>query len=221
MRFFSTTGEGPGYRDVGFDHNPFQALVVPRPIGWISTVNAAGQANLAPYSFFNAVSSRPPMVMFSSSERAPRNTIEKDTLANIRATRQFVVNLATARQQHEMNDSSAAAPADVDEFEAVGLEKLPSHHVAPPRVKGAPAHLECELERFVDLTDGGTRPGTVITIGRVVGIHIDDAVIVDGKVDIARAQPIARLGYFEYCRVDETFDIFRPSWPLEKAESAG
>jgi flavin reductase (DIM6/NTAB) family NADH-FMN oxidoreductase RutF len=214
MKFYSTTGRGPGFRDIGLDHNPFNALVVPRPIGWISTVGATGLANLAPYSFFNAVSGRPPMVMFSSSERSPSDPTAKDTLRNIRETKQFVVNLATAAQQTEMNESSAAAPPDVDEFEAVGLEKLPSHFVAPPRVKGAPVHLECELDRFVDLTDGGQRPGTVLTIGLVVGVHIDDAVIVDGKVDIARVKPIARLGYFEYCVVDETFDIMRPTWPL-------
>ena len=216
MRFYSTAADGPGFRDIGLNHNPFNALVVPRPIGWISTVNAKGQANLAPYSFFNAVSGRPPMVMFSSSERAPGDATEKDTLRNIRETGQFVVNLATAMQQAEMNDSSADAPAGVDEFDAVGLEKLASHLVAPPRVKGAPVHLECELDRIVDLTNGGQRPGTIVTIGRVVGVHIDEDVIVDGKVDIVRAKPIARLGYFEYCRVDETFDIPRPSWPPAK-----
>lgn len=217
MIYFSTTGVGPSYRDVGLAHNPFNALIVPRPIGWISTVSAAGVANLAPYSFFNAVSGRPPIVMFASSDNHQEDGQEKDTLRNIRETKQFVVNLATAAQQVEMNESSAPAPRHIDEFEAVGLEKLPSQTVAAPRVKGAPVHLECELDRIIDLGDGGSQPGNIVTFGRVVGIHIDDFLVSDGKVDIARAKPIGRLGYFEYCRVDQTFDIPRPSWPLNRA----
>ncbi len=214
MIFYSTTGDGPGYREVGFAHNPFNVLVVPRPIGWISSVSAAGVANLAPYSFFNAVSSRPPMVMFTTSE-APVQGAEKDTLSNIRETRQFVVNLATAEQQQEMNDSSAPAPHDIDEFDAVGLEKLPGQMVKAPRVKGAPVHLECVLDRIIDLREPGSAAGSIMTIGRVVGVHIADALVADGKVDISRAKPVARLGYFEYCRVDETFDMLRPDWPLK------
>ena len=213
MIFYSTTGDGPGYREAGLDHNPFNALIVPRPIGWISTVSAAGIPNLAPYSFFNAVSGRPPMVMFCTSEAATPGA-EKDTLGNIRETREFVVNLATAAQQTEMNDSSAAAPHDVDEFAAIGLEKLPSRVVASPRVGGAPVHLECVLDRIIDLRDPKSKLGSIMTIGRVVGVHIDETLIIGGNVDISRAKPIGRLGYFEYCRVDETFDISRPTWPL-------
>lgn len=213
MMFYSTTGDGPGYRDIGLDHNPFTALVVPRPIGWISSISAAGIANLAPYSFFNAVSSRPPMVMFTTSEASAQGG-EKDTLGNIRETGHFVVNLATAAQQAEMNASSAPAPSEVDEFEAVKLEKLPGSAVAVPRVKGAPVHLECLLDRIVDLREPGSGVGSIMIIGRVVGVHIAEALIADGKVDITRAKPIARLGYFDYSRVDETFDIPRPSWPL-------
>lgn len=219
MIFYSTTGDGPGHREIGLAHNPFNALVVPRPIGWISTVDPAGIANLAPYSFFNAVSSHPPMVMFTTSEAPARGAAkEKDTLGNIRQIGQFVVNLATAAQQAEMNDSSAPAPADIDEFDAVGLAKLPGRAVAAPRVKGAPVHLECVLDRIVDLREPGSAAGSIMTIGRVVGVHIDEALIVDGKVDIGRAKPIGRLGYFEYCRVDETFDILRPRWPLTPTE---
>ena len=158
------------------------------------------------------------MVMFSSSE-APVEGAEKDTLANIRATQQFVVNLATASQQAEMNDSSAPAPHDIDEFDAVGLERLDGHAVAIPRVKGAPVHLECVLDRIVDLTQPESRLGSIMVIGQVVGIHINESIIVDGKVDISRAKPIARLGYFEYCRVDQTFDILRPTWPLAAPRS--
>ncbi len=214
MRFYSTTGDGPGFLDIGLSHNPFNALVVPRPIGWISSVSASGQANLAPYSFFNTVSGRPPMVMFSSAERGTGEATEKDSLRNIRETKQFVVNLATAAQQAEMNDSSAAAPPEIDEFDAVGLEKLAGRTVKVPRVKGAPVHLECELDRFVDLSNGGSRSGSVMTIGRVTGVHIDESVIDGDRVDIVRAAPIARLGYFDYCRVDATFVIARPEWPL-------
>ena len=215
MRFYSTTGDGPGFRDIGLSHNPFNALVVPRPIGWISSVGANGQANLAPYSFFNTVCGNPPMVMFSSGQRGTSEWLDKDSLRNIRETRRFVVNMATAAQQVQMTNSSAAAPPEIDEFEAVGLEKLPGRTVDVPRVKGAPVHLECELERIVDLTDGGLRPGAVLAIGRVTGIHIDESVIDGDRVDIVRAVPIARLGYFEYCRVEQTFDIPTPKWPLE------
>ncbi len=216
MIFFSTQGNGPGYRDVGLAHNPFNALVVPRPIGWVSTVSLGGVANLAPYSFFNAVSSRPPMVMFSSSE-GPAEGREKDTLANVRETKEFVVNLATAGQQKEMNDSSAPAPHDIDEFDAVGLEKLEGRIVAAPRVKGAPVHLECVLDRVVDLSASAHSTGSTMVIGVVVGIHIEESIVIDGKVDISRAKPIARLGYFEYCRIDETFEILRPAWPLRSS----
>jgi len=220
MMFYSLTGEGPGYRDIGLTHNPFSALIVPRPIGWISSISAAGIANLAPYSFFNAVSSRPAMVMFTTSE-APKGGGEKDSLSNIRETGQFVVNLATAAQQAEMNASSAPAPRDVDEFDLVGLEKLPGRAVAVPRVRGAPVHLECVLDRIIDLRELGSGVGSVMTIGRVVGIHIAEDLVVDGKVDISRAKPIARLGYFEYCRVDETFDIPRPDWPPAAVATGG
>ncbi|MEO1200321.1 MAG: flavin reductase family protein [Pseudomonadota bacterium] len=191
----------------GLKHDPFKALVAPRPIGWISSISADGVANLAPYSFFNAVNDRPHIVMFSS-------TGVKDSVVNIDATGEFVCNLATFDLKDEMNTSSAAYGSQVDEFEASGLETAPSKMVRPPRVKRAPAALECrhlETKRLTDL-NGVPLQGHVV-FGQVVGIHIDDSLVSDGLVDITRARPIARLGYMDYAVVNEVFAMPRPPQP--------
>jgi flavin reductase (DIM6/NTAB) family NADH-FMN oxidoreductase RutF len=215
MIFYSTDGNGPSYRDLGFTHNPFLALVVPRPIGWISTIDAHGTVNLAPFSFFNAVSSRPPMVFFAANGNHLAAGGDKDSLRNVRETGEFVANLATWDLKQQMNDSSTPAPRDIDEIDAVGLEKLPSQVVKPPRVKGSPVHLECKLVQFVELpSDARSGEKNTMTIGRVVAIHIDARLVADGMVDITKARPIARLGYLDYAVVDSVFEIRRPSWPL-------
>ena len=200
-------------KSLGLSHNPFIALVAPRPIGWISTISKDGVVNLAPFSFFNAVSSRPPMVFFAANGSHLFAGGEKDSLANVRDTGQFVCNLVTWNLRQQMNDSSADAPREVDEFEAVGLTKLPSRIVKPPRVAESPAHLECELIQFVELP-AGPDGRNVMTIGRVVGIHIDDSLVVNGRVETTRARPVARLGYLDYTVVDSAFPIDRPTWPL-------
>ena len=188
----------------GLKHSPVTALVVPRPIGWITTLNKEGVVNLGPYSFFNLVSGYPPWVIFSS---APR----KHSQTNAEATGEFVFNLATWDLREEMNASSAEFPEGVSEPEKVGLEMVPSRNVKPPRVKRSPVAIECKYYKTVDLIGSDGKPNrSHIVIGEVVGIHIDDSVIVDGMVDITKMKPIARLGYMDYAVVDEFFTMPRP-----------
>ncbi|MCC7045003.1 MAG: flavin reductase family protein [Acidobacteria bacterium] len=187
-------------------HDPFKAIVAPRPIGWISTLDADGRPNLAPYSFFNAVCDAPPMVMFSSS--AP-----KDTQANVDATGEFVVNLATRALAEAMNTSSAAVPYGVDEFALAGLDTLPSQIVRPRRVARSPAALECRLVHVLPLrTLEGAPTASTVFVGQVVGVHLDMACLRDGRFDMTVAGTIARCGYRGgYTQVTELFEILRPA----------
>lgn len=195
----------PGLDPHGLPHNPFKALVAPRPIGWISTLDAEGRRNLAPYSFFNAFSDTPPMVGYASTG-AKASGERKDTLANIRATGEFVVNIVSYALRDAMNASSAPLPAEADEFVHAGLTPAPCETVRAPRVAEAPAALECRLWRIVDLP--GT--GNALALGEVTGIHIDDAVLRDGMVDVTRYNPMARVGYHDYAAVMEVFPLRRP-----------
>jgi flavin reductase (DIM6/NTAB) family NADH-FMN oxidoreductase RutF len=188
----------------GLQWDPFKALVAPRPIGWISTLGKNGVVNLAPYSFFNAVSTDPHFVMFSSGGR-------KDSQRNAEETREFVCSLATFDLRDAMNRTSQHVGPDVDEMVLAGLNPAPSKLVAPPRVKESPVAFECRYWRTIDLPgpDGG--PGThAIVLGQVVGVHIDDAVITGGKVDVTKLKPIARLGYGDYAVIDEVFELSQP-----------
>ena len=188
----------------GLAHNPFNALVSPRPIGWISSVAKGGSANLAPYSYFNAVSSSPPFVMFSSIG-------SKDTLSNIQSTGEFVVNMAVAELKDALNTSSASVASDVDEFEISGLTKGTCKHVAVPRVAESPVALECLLTKVVSLESrDGTTASSQVVFGEVIGIHIDDSVIVEGIVDLTQVRPLARLGYHDYAIIDNIFAMPRP-----------
>lgn len=192
--------------DHGLPHDPFKALVAPRPIGWISSLSKEGRANLAPYSFFNAISSKPDIVCFSSDGM-------KDSAANIRDTGEFVCNLASETLTDAMNMSSAPAPHGVDEFELAGLEKAASASVAPPRIAGIPAALECRLLQMVPLKSAQTGEGDyVLVIGEVVTTFIDEAYLTNGMFDTARARPIARLGYRDYSKLGELFSLDRPKW---------
>ena len=185
----------------GLDRDPFMALVSPRPIGWISTLDANGVVNLAPYSFFNAVSTNPHFVMFSSGGR-------KDSQRNAEETGEFVCSLATYDLREAMSRTSKHVEPHVDEMALAGLSPAPSTLVAPPRVAESPVAFECKYWRTVDLPgiDGG--PGNhAIVLGQVVGIHIDDEALVDGRVDITRLRPIARLGYRDYAVIDEVFEL--------------
>jgi flavin reductase (DIM6/NTAB) family NADH-FMN oxidoreductase RutF len=199
----------PDKRNHGLKHNPFKALVVPRPIGWISSIDAEGRPNLAPYSMFNAVATEPPCVMFASSLRDDGSA--KDSRYCAEATGEFVVNLATYAWREEMNKTSATLARGEDESIAAGLELIPSRMVKAPSIKCSPVHLECVFLQSIELPT--LRPGTgnFVTFGRVIGIHIDDSLIVDGRVDICRAQPIARLGYMDYAVVNEVFEMIAPS----------
>ncbi|MBJ6122541.1 flavin reductase family protein [Sphingomonas mollis] len=186
-------------------HDPLNAIVAPRPIGWISTVSATGKRNLAPYSFFNLFNYRPPLIGFSSMGW-------KDSVANAEATGEFVWNLATRDLAEAMNASSAAT--DDDEFTLAGLEATPSRLVAPPRVAASPVAFECRLTQLIRLeTKEGRALDQWLVIGEAVGIHIDAALLEDGIYQTARARPISRGGgpadYFE-TREDALFRLRRP-----------
>ena len=187
------------------------ALVLPRPIGWISSVDAEGRVNLAPYSFFNLIAYRPPQVMFSTAGPHERGGL-KNSLANITQTREFVVNLATWPLREAVNATSIAAPAGYDEFVHAGLTKAPAVTVRPPRVAESPVHLECVLTQLVELESPSPEEPNRMVIGRVTGVHIDDAVFVDGRVDPLRLDAISRLGYDQYGRLTEVFAQTRPRW---------
>ena len=172
----------------GLKHDPLNAIVAPRPIGWISTVSAAGVRNLAPYSFFNAFNYRPPIIGFSS-------TSWKDSVRNIEETGQFVWNLATRSLAQAVNVSSATVAHDIDEFALAGLTPAPSQRVAPPRVAESPVAFECRLTQLIRLTDAEGAPiDAWMTLGEVVMVHIDQALLVDGVYDTVAAQPILRGG---------------------------
>ena len=190
----------------GLPHDPFNALVAPRPIGWISTVDAAGRPNLVPYSFFSAFCEAPPIVGFSSGGR-------KDSQRNAEATGEFVVNLTTRRHAEAMNLTSAAWPAGVREFEAAGLAAAPSQPVRPPRVADAPAALECKVVLVLPLKDLDGRPTpSTLVLGQVVGVHIAAAFLRGGLFDLVAAGTIARSGYRgDYTQVTALFETLRPS----------
>ena len=188
----------------------FNAIVAPRPIGWISSISAAGEVNLAPFSYFNGLSSAPPMVMFTCNQ--PDDRPLKDTLANVREVPEFVFNLVSMPQVEAMNVTSATVARGVDEFVHAGLAATPSTFVKPPRVEGAPAALECRVLRIVDLlpTGSGERSSHVV-IGRVVAIHARDELFDDkGRFDTFAAQPVLRLGGMKYATIAEPFELMRP-----------
>ena len=191
----------------GLRYNPLKACVVPRPIGWITTMSAAGVVNLAPFSFFNVISYDPPFVMFSAGSHEEDGG-KKDSVVNVEATGEFVYNMATWAQRDQMNQTASIVERGLDEMAATGLDPLPSRLVRPPRVKGSPVHFECRLHQIVMLP--GRQPSSEhhVVIGRVVAVHIDDAALTaDGRVDVVKIRPIARLGYKDYTSVDSVFQM--------------
>jgi flavin reductase (DIM6/NTAB) family NADH-FMN oxidoreductase RutF len=196
----------PAQRNHGLPHDPFQALVTPRPIGWISTRSASGAFNLSPYSYFNAISSNPWLIMFSASA-------EKDSVVFARETGEFVANLVSADLTDAMVMSSIAAPRGVSEFELAGLTPEQGRNVGAPRVKEAFAALECKLTE-IWRPKSLSRPGAApyVVTGEVVGVHIDARILTDGLVDIAKARPVSRLGYLDYAVTDRSFSKVRPQW---------
>ncbi len=195
----------PNIDDHGLPHNPFKAIVSPRPIGWISTLNKDGVANLAPYSFFNGIQDDPPMVMFSASGSKADTTDLKDSLVNIRDTGEFCVNIVSDRLKDAMNITSAHYPNDVDEFDQAGLEKGVSKVIKAPFVAASPAVFECSLHSIIPLPGNGH-----MVLGEVVCVHIKDEHLKNGMLDVTSYVPLARLGYRDYSSVHEVFSLNRP-----------
>jgi flavin reductase (DIM6/NTAB) family NADH-FMN oxidoreductase RutF len=181
-------------------------LVTPRPIAWVTTVDVQGRVNLAPFSFFNVFGARPPVVVFSPGLK--RDGTKKDTLANVEATGEFVVNAAVANLAAQVNLSSKALPAGESEAELAGLTVTPSVRVRPPRLAASPAHLECVLRQVLSIGDG---PGAAnLVIGEVVLIHVADAVLdADGRIDPRKLRTIGRLGGDYYCHTTDVFEMRR------------
>ena len=191
-----------------FKIDPFKSLVFPRPIGWISSVDNKGNANLAPYSYFNAIADDPPQIMFASS--APELPLKfKNSLTNILATKEFVVNFATSITRKQMNLSSLDVPKDQDEFMIANLKKRKSKLVKPPSVAASPVNLECKLLKTLKLKSNSKRYTTMI-IGEVIGIYIKDNFIKNDRVDSVAMRYVARMGYSEYTTVSSKFKMKRP-----------
>lgn len=190
----------------GLPRNPFNAIVTPRPIGWISTRGTDGQDNLAPYSFFNAIAYTPPQVMFASTGVKPDRDGTKDSVAQIRDTGVFCVNIVSRALAEQMNASSGAYARDRDEFALAGLDKAECGTIPCARVAAAPAALECRMTQVVTL------PGksNLLVLGEVTGVHIRDEFLRDGRLDVTLYQPLTRLGYMDYAAITDVFAMERP-----------
>ncbi len=194
--------------DIGHNlpHDPFKAIVSPRPIGWISSMDKEKNVNLAPYSFFNAIADNPPMIMFSITGPKKNNISSKDTLNNITETKCFAVNVVSKDLLNQMNQTSGNYPKFTDEFVLAKLEKSSCVNIDVPRVKKSPASLECILYKILNL------PGlnNNMVIGKVVGVHINEKILKDGIFDVLAYDPIARMGYKDYTSVSSKFELDRP-----------
>jgi flavin reductase (DIM6/NTAB) family NADH-FMN oxidoreductase RutF len=193
----------------GLPHDPFKSCVVPRPIAWVSSVHPNGAVNLAPFSFFNALASDPPMVMISFTGYHEHGG-EKDSLYNIKSSGEFVVNMVPLTLKEAMNTTTEPVAHEVDELELAGLNTEESVLVKPPRVKEAPIHMECELFQEIKLPCTLKDSINTTIIGKVLGIHIKEEVLTDGIIDLSKIRPIARLGYNQYTSVDNIFTMTRP-----------
>ena len=197
------------HKEAGLSFSPIKAIVSPRPIGWISSCGKDGSINLAPYSYFNTISELPPMVMFSSAPSG--NAQHKDSLRNVIETEEFVVNVVSAALGDVMNITSADLAYGQNEFTAAGLEMADCNTVKVPRVAAAPAALECKLWKVIELPKPETGGTGVMVIGTITGIHIADETVKDGKIDVTSYQPLARLGYMDYARINDVFEMPRPT----------
>lgn len=194
-------------RDHGMRYDPFKAIVVPRPIGWIGTRGMNGSRNLSPFSFFNALSDDPKIVMFAagSGKDSPRNAAE---------TREFTASFVSRNLAAQMNQSSVAVPYGIDEFEIAGLTAEQGRMVAAPYVSGAYAVLECKVTQVIEPVDlNGADAEVTMVLGQVVGIHIDEAIIRDGRLDMSLARPVGRMGYMDYTEASDVFEMIRPKRP--------
>lgn len=191
-----------GMKPPPFKHTVYNALVVPRPIGWISTLSKDGVVNLAPFSFFNSLTSDPPCVMYCPNGFKPDTREQKDSLVNVEETGEFVFNMCTYELREQMIITAAVSPASVDEMAEAGLEAAPCENVQPPRVKASPIALECKHLQTVDMPRPADGSRAVVVLGQVVGIHVADEVITDGIIDVRKVNPLARLGYLDYAKLD-------------------
>ena len=187
-------------------HNPFKAIVAPRPIGWIASRGADGSDNLAPYSFFNAVADAPPQVIFASTGVKPDRGDTKDSVGNIRQTGMFCANIAGFDDRDRMNATSGGLGRDIDEFAHAAIPKAECATVECARVADAAASLECRLVQIVTLRG----EGNFLVIGEVTGVHLRDDCVVGGRFDVTVHRPLARLGYRDYAAVTEVFELARP-----------
>ncbi len=190
----------------GLPHNPFNAIVTPRPIGWISTRGEDGSENLAPYSFFNAVAYVPPQVMFASTSAKPDRDGTKDSVSNIRETGVFCVNIVEYAMKDVMNRTSGPWPKEVDEFELAEIARTECQTIVCSRVAAAPASLECRLTDIVTLRG----EANYLVLGEVIGVHMRDDCIKDGRFDVLTFHPLTRLGYRDYSQITELFSLTRP-----------
>jgi flavin reductase (DIM6/NTAB) family NADH-FMN oxidoreductase RutF len=190
----------------GLPHNPFNAIVTPRPIGWISSRGRDGHDNLAPYSFFNAVAYTPPQVMFASTAGKHDRHFGKDTVANIDETGVFCVNIVSYELRDAMNATSGSYNAEVDEFTLAGLERAECETIACSRVAAAPAALECRMTQIVKLEG----EENIAVFGEVIGVHLRDDCLREGRFDVTAFRPLARLGYRDYSVIDTLFSLSRP-----------
>jgi len=193
----------------GLPHDPFKSCVVPRPIAWVSSIHPNGAVNLAPFSFFNALASDPPMVMISFTGYHEHGG-EKDSLFNIKTSGEFVVNMVPLSLKEAMNTTTAPVAHEVDELKLAGLKTEDSVLVKPPRVMEAPIHMECEFFQEIKLPCTLENSINTTIIGKVLGIHIKDEVLTDGMIDLSKIKPLARLGYNQYTAVDNLFTMTRP-----------
>jgi flavin reductase (DIM6/NTAB) family NADH-FMN oxidoreductase RutF len=190
----------------GLPHNPFNAIVTPRPIGWIATRAADGSENLAPYSFFNAVAYAPPQVMFASTSAKPDREGTKDSVGNVRETGVFCVNIVEYAMKDAMNLTSGPWPREVDEFAKAGIPREECRTIGCSRVANAPASLECKVVQIVQL------PGEAnfVVFGEVTGVHLRDDCLRDGVFDVLAFNPLTRMGYRDYSVIREKFSLKRP-----------
>jgi len=198
----------PGSTDHGLPYDPFKSCVVPRPIGWISTIGPDGADNLAPYSQFQNIGFDPPIVMFSANQTSTGG--RKNSVVNAETAGEFVWNMATYKLRDAVNLSSEELPHGVDEFEIARLTKANSKRVKPKRVAESPVHFECQYLQTVRLPGNGIMGTVDVIFGRVIAIHIDDTAIRDGRIDIAALRPLARLGYYDYTSVEHVFTMPPP-----------
>ena len=196
-------------QDHGMPVDPCKSLVAPRPIGWITTVDAEGRVNLAPYSFYNGVSDSPHMVMFAAGGSYGTSPA-KHSLLNVQATGEFVVNVVSEELKEAMNATAAMVDIGIDEMKLAGLEPAPSRMVRPPRVARAPAALECRLWKTIELPGATAQRPYALVSGHVVGIYVDDRIIKDQRIDTLAFKPVGRLGYSEYTTVDNVWRMRRP-----------